>query len=164
MKNFVYASQVPACDIGDRDGLRYRGMPKRLVDLAIVFMAAPFVLPLLGVFWLLVRLDGGPGFYVQPRVGRRGARFNFYKLRTMVVDSEAALATRETIAAIARPVAWMFTAYDNINPGRNLVEGRLLSWGALTQGFAIITSWAIGVLFAAWQVFKRRELAIYSGH
>ena len=66
-------------------------MPKRLVDLAIVFMAAPFVLPLLGVFWLLVRLDGGPGFYVQPRVGRRGARFNFYKLRTMIVDSEAAM-------------------------------------------------------------------------
>ncbi|MHC4976608.1 MAG: ABC transporter permease [Planctomycetota bacterium] len=71
---------------------------------------------------------------------------------------------RETIAAIARPVAWMFTAYDNIRPGNNLIEGRLLSWSSLAQGFLILALWATTALFAAWQVFKRRELAIYSGH
>ena len=42
---------------------------------------------------------------------------------------------------IATPVAWMFTAYDNIKPGQSLVQGRLLSWGSLATGFAIITSW-----------------------
>ena len=71
---------------------------------------------------------------------------------------------RRAISTIASPVAWMFTAYDNIKPGESLVQGRLLSWGTLANGFAIIISWSLAVLFAAWQVFRRRELAIYSGH
>jgi ABC-type transport system involved in multi-copper enzyme maturation permease subunit len=71
---------------------------------------------------------------------------------------------RKIIATVATPVAWMFTAYDNIKPGESLVQGRLLSWGTLAYGLTIIASWTLAVLIASWQVFKRRELAIYSGH
>ncbi|MFG0258695.1 MAG: ABC transporter permease [Phycisphaerales bacterium JB043] len=83
---------------------------------------------------------------------------------SMAEKNDQFVIVRQTIAAIARPVAWMFTAYDAIRPGQNLVEGRLLSWGSLAQGFLIISAWATAALFAAWQIFKRRELAIYSGH
>jgi lipopolysaccharide/colanic/teichoic acid biosynthesis glycosyltransferase len=75
-------------------GLRahvYGGLPKRLFDLVFVLLVAPFVVPLIGLLALLVRLDGGPAFYMQERVGRGGRRFRMLKLRTMVPDADARL-------------------------------------------------------------------------
>lgn len=91
MKNLVSESRSVAGVFVDQGGIRYGGFPKRLLDLSITLLAAPFVVPLVAVFWALIKLDGGPGFYIQPRVGRYGRRFPFIKLRTMVVDSDAAL-------------------------------------------------------------------------
>jgi exopolysaccharide production protein ExoY len=65
---------------------------KRGLDLALVLLAAPFVLPLIALLALLVALDGGPAFYGQVRVGRGGARFTCWKLRSMAVDADARLA------------------------------------------------------------------------
>jgi lipopolysaccharide/colanic/teichoic acid biosynthesis glycosyltransferase len=65
---------------------------KRGLDLALVLLAAPFVLPLIALMALLVALDGGPAFYGQTRVGRGGARFTCWKLRSMAVDADARLA------------------------------------------------------------------------
>jgi len=49
--------------------------------------------PLLAVLWAAVRIDsGGPGFFVQTRVGRDGRPFRMVKLRTMHRDAEALLA------------------------------------------------------------------------
>lgn len=70
----------------------YAGLPKRIFDLAFVLLVAPFVLPLVGLLALLIRLDGGPVFYIQERVGRDGCRFPMLKLRTMVPAAEAQLA------------------------------------------------------------------------
>lgn len=75
-----------------RGGLfSYPGIPKRIFDILLFILIAPIAFPIIAILWLLVRLDGGPGFYKQIRVGRGGQRFTFYKLRTMVVDSEVAL-------------------------------------------------------------------------
>lgn len=44
--------------------------------------------PLLVVLYLAIRLDGGPGFFRQTRIGLRGKPFRMVKFRTMVVDAE----------------------------------------------------------------------------
>lgn len=70
----------------------YRRRVKRWIDLALILLAAPFVLPLVLLLALLVRSDGGPAFYTQDRVGRGGKIFRLYKLRSMVTDADARLA------------------------------------------------------------------------
>jgi len=69
----------------------YRSYVKRLLDLVIGVLATPIVVPLIGLLWIAVRLDGGPGFFVQMRVGRGGMPFACLKLRTMKPDAEEAL-------------------------------------------------------------------------
>ncbi|WP_330629543.1 sugar transferase [Thioclava sp. FTW29] len=64
---------------------------KRCFDIVFALLMLPVLLPIIGVLWMLARRDGGPGFFVQPRIGRHGKVFNCWKMRTMVVDAEAAL-------------------------------------------------------------------------
>jgi len=71
---------------------QYAGLPKRVFDIVFVLLVAPFVLTVVVMLAILVRLDGGPAFYMQDRVGRGGRRFRMYKLRTMVTDADARLA------------------------------------------------------------------------
>jgi len=65
---------------------------KRGVDV-IGSVAALLVLsPLLVPIALLIRLDGGPAFFAQTRVGRFGRRFRMFKFRSMRPDAEQRLA------------------------------------------------------------------------
>ena len=73
------------------DGI-YRRYLKRVFDVTVLLLAAPFVLIVVGLLALLVRGDGGPAFYAQDRIGRNGRPFRFWKLRSMVTDAEAQLA------------------------------------------------------------------------
>lgn len=74
-----------------REGVYSRHL-KRTFDLLIVLLAAPFVLLAVMVFALAVRLDGGPAFYLQDRIGKDGRIFRIWKLRSMVTDADARLA------------------------------------------------------------------------
>lgn len=69
----------------------YRNHVKRGLDILLALLAMPVVLPLVAVFAVLVALDGGSAFYSQDRVGLGGRRFRMWKLRSMVVDADAAL-------------------------------------------------------------------------
>jgi exopolysaccharide biosynthesis polyprenyl glycosylphosphotransferase len=63
---------------------------KRALDIALVMIAAPFVLILGLIVALAIRLDShGPAIFRQTRVGKQGRRFTAYKFRTMVADAEA---------------------------------------------------------------------------
>lgn len=75
----------------------YKTVFKRAIDLFGAAILLLMLAPVLGVVWLLIRRDGGPGFYGQPRVGREGRIFTCWKLRSMCVNAEARLA--EHIAA-----------------------------------------------------------------
>ncbi len=63
---------------------------KRLLDIAIVLLAAPFWLPWLIIIAVLMKLmdPRSPVFFVQWRTGKGGRRFKMYKFRTMVPDAE----------------------------------------------------------------------------
>jgi exopolysaccharide production protein ExoY len=79
--------------LGERSGRGgvYRHVFKRAIDIVVVLLAAPIVLPLVVLLGLIVRRDGGPAFYVQKRVGLGGRIFPCWKLRSMVPNAEAEL-------------------------------------------------------------------------
>jgi lipopolysaccharide/colanic/teichoic acid biosynthesis glycosyltransferase len=66
-------------------------LAKRSFDVFVVLLAAPFLIPIVGILAMLVRLDGGEAFFSQPRVGKNGQSFRLWKLRTMVPDAERCL-------------------------------------------------------------------------
>lgn len=67
---------------------RYRHGGKRFLDVTLILLAVPFVVPFVAILALLVARDGGNPFYVQSRVGAGGKQYKIWKLRTMVVDAE----------------------------------------------------------------------------
>ena len=66
-------------------------LAKRALDVALVTMSLPLILPILIVCAILIKLDspGGPIWFTQDRTGKGGRRFKMYKFRTMVPNAEA---------------------------------------------------------------------------
>jgi lipopolysaccharide/colanic/teichoic acid biosynthesis glycosyltransferase len=64
---------------------------KRLLDITLVLLALPFLLPFLVIIGALVAMDGHSPFFRQERVGLSGKRFYMWKFRTMVPNAEAHL-------------------------------------------------------------------------
>jgi len=61
---------------------------KRVLDLSIVTLAAPVVLPVMILVALAIRLEShGPVIFVQYRIGRNSRMFRMYKFRSMRVES-----------------------------------------------------------------------------
>lgn len=67
---------------------------KRLLDITLVLLSAPIVVPVVLVMALLVSLDGHSPFYTQLRVGRGNKNFRIIKMRTMVNGASDLLAER----------------------------------------------------------------------
>lgn len=71
----------------------YEAWGKRALDIALASIALTLALPVLVLLIVALWLEGGKPIFVQPRLGRHGRIFHMLKLRTMVVDAEARLAT-----------------------------------------------------------------------
>ncbi|MGN7869272.1 sugar transferase [Paracoccus sp. 22332] len=69
----------------------YRSLIKRPLDLMLVLLTSPVVVPLVLLLALIVMLDGRNPFYSQQRVGRDGRMFRMWKLRSMVPDADQRL-------------------------------------------------------------------------
>ena len=67
------------------------------------------------------------------------------------------------IGAIGKSVAWLFSNYADLRPTQRLVDGVLLDWASVSSGTAVLLLWTVGLFLVATAIFKRRELAIYSG-
>ena len=84
----------------------YARFLKRLTDLALTIPALIVLSPVLLITALLIKLeDGGPVFFVQPRMGRGNCIFQMYKFRSMRVgqlDSAGATSTSRTDERITR--------------------------------------------------------------
>jgi lipopolysaccharide/colanic/teichoic acid biosynthesis glycosyltransferase len=82
---------------------------KRAFDVAAAGAGLLVLSPVLAGVALAVKLDGGPAFYRQERVGRRGRPFRMWKFRTMVPNADR-LGPQLTVAGdrrITRVGGWL---------------------------------------------------------
>lgn len=81
-----------AAAVGPTTACRVRrpSKAKRVLDLVLVALALPVLLPLFAGIAVAIRLTSpGPVFFVQARVGLGGQAFGMVKFRSMVADAEA---------------------------------------------------------------------------
>jgi lipopolysaccharide/colanic/teichoic acid biosynthesis glycosyltransferase len=123
-------AEDPATVTPRAEGL-YRRHLKRVLDVLLVLAAAPVVLPVVLVLALLVKRDGGPAFYTQPRVGRGGRTYRIWKLRTMVPDADAQLASHLAADGAAQ-AEWDSTQKLKADP-RITRLGRILRKSSLDE-------------------------------
>jgi len=63
---------------------------KRILDLSLLLLALPLVIPLAAFIAVLIRMvSEGPVLFKQERVGFLGRRFMCFKFRTMLVNADA---------------------------------------------------------------------------
>ncbi len=64
------------------------GYIKRLMDMTLIFMAAPVIVPVCCLIALLIYIeDRGPVLYSQERTGRGNHKFKMWKFRSMITDA-----------------------------------------------------------------------------
>jgi lipopolysaccharide/colanic/teichoic acid biosynthesis glycosyltransferase len=63
---------------------------KRVMDLALILLAMPILLPVFLAIALLIKIESpdGPVIFTQNRTGKGGKRFKMYKFRSMVPNAE----------------------------------------------------------------------------
>jgi len=97
VESFVPGTMRPGVAVNEpvaprrRNGLYRRGL-KRALDVTLIALAAPMVVPLVAALAFAVSRDGGKPFYSQMRVGKDGRHFRMWKLRSMVTDADARMA------------------------------------------------------------------------
>lgn len=75
----------------------YRHFAKRILDITLVLLALPVVLPVMALIAAGLWQEGGNPFYSQKRLGLNGRSFRVWKFRTMVRDADRVL--EEVLAA-----------------------------------------------------------------
>ncbi len=69
----------------------YRLFGKRVFETVLILLSLPFFLPIMLLCAAALWLEGGNPLYKQLRLGKDGATFSIFKLRTMVRDADAVL-------------------------------------------------------------------------
>jgi len=68
---------------------RWQLLAKRMVDITVSLIILVPMLPIWAIIAILIKLDSkGPVFFVQERVGKKGAIFNLVKFRSMIHNAE----------------------------------------------------------------------------
>ena len=95
-------SAVLAPETAVSELLRYR-LIKRFIDLLLVAVASPVLLPFIAVIGLMVKFTSpGPIFFSHRRLCKNGAFFSMWKFRTMSVNSSEVLERYLTAHPLAR--------------------------------------------------------------
>lgn len=81
---------VPAAACGPVSG-PYSRFFKRPLDIMLVLLALPFLLPIVIGVLVLIVYDGGSPFYTQTRLGKSGRHFRMWKFRSMVANADQQL-------------------------------------------------------------------------
>lgn len=115
----------------EKTGL-YRNWVKRALDVAVILLFAPIIVPLMLLLVALVAVtSGGAPIYRQTRVGQYGETFTMWKLRSMIPDADAALA-RHLSANPAARAEWTTTQKLKNDP-RVTPIGRFLRQSSLDE-------------------------------
>jgi lipopolysaccharide/colanic/teichoic acid biosynthesis glycosyltransferase len=120
------------------------------------------------VLALAVRLDGGPAFYRQVRIGHHGRPFAMHKLRTMEVDAHA---RRRALAALDEGAGPLFKVRADPRVTRVGAVLRRFSLDELPQLLNVLTGEmslvgprpALPEEVAAYDAATRRRLAVRPG-
>ena len=150
---------------------------KRLADVTMALAGLALTLPLLLIFAPLIKLhDGGPVFFLQHRVGKRGRKFTILKLRTMQVDAQVDQAANEAegplthvpndprVTPIGRRLR--YHKIDELPQLYNVLVGHMSMVGPrppIDQEVQEYTEWQKGRLFVRpgltglWQIDKKRK-------
>ena len=67
------------------------------------------------------------------------------------------------VSSIALSVSWVFKTYAELSPVEKLVNGQAIGGVVLLRGIAVVGVWCLLLFAASVQIFRRRDLAIYSG-
>ena len=76
---------------GSKEAQLYRNRLKRIIDIALLLIAALPAAIIVAVFALLISRDGHRPFYGQIRVGQNDKKFRMWKLRSMVPNADEML-------------------------------------------------------------------------
>ena len=77
---------------------------KRFLDLSLIIVTLPVLLPLFLVCAVAIRLESpGPVVFSQQRTGRNGKRFKMFKFRTMVKNAEEMKAELQHLSIVPWP-------------------------------------------------------------
>ncbi len=88
--NVLNLSGIPLIGLKELSLKGWNLVLKRAIDLSLIVLAAPLLLPLVGLIaWAIRRDSPGPAIFKQTRIGRGGQPFTVFKFRTMVADAEA---------------------------------------------------------------------------
>lgn len=103
---------------------------KRTIDIVVALVASVISAPLVALLAVAIRLESpGHPIYRQTRVGKDGAPFSIYKLRTMVRGAEftgAGLAIQEGDDRITRLGTWLRRySLDELPNLWNVVRGEM---------------------------------------
>ncbi|MEL7473405.1 MAG: hypothetical protein AAGK04_08810 [Planctomycetota bacterium] len=71
---------------------------------------------------------------------------------------------RALIFYVGSPVAWIFQIYAELKPITKVVDGQLISPGAVARGMSVLAVWSVALFLLGVLIFRRREMALYSGH
>jgi exopolysaccharide biosynthesis polyprenyl glycosylphosphotransferase len=65
--------------------LKFKALTHYIISAFVLLILSPVLL----IISILIKLDGGPVFFLQKRTGLNGRHFSCYKFRTMVVNAES---------------------------------------------------------------------------
>ncbi|WP_255471234.1 sugar transferase [Paracoccus sp. M683] len=85
------AEATSSSAIGAQDGIYVRFI-KRPLDIVLVLLALPLLLPIVLVVLFFAWRESGSPFYSQQRLGKSGRSFRMWKFRSMVPNADAQLA------------------------------------------------------------------------
>ncbi len=71
---------------------------------------------------------------------------------------------RTIIYNFADWVSSLFKVYNGLRPTSRLAEGQLLSWGSVARGMMALGAASVVFYLVSVLIFRRRQLAIYSGN
>jgi lipopolysaccharide/colanic/teichoic acid biosynthesis glycosyltransferase len=98
---------------------------ERVLDLVVAAVVGVVALPLLGLLALIIRRDGGPALFRQPRIGEGGREFTILKLRTMRVGAPPEWATESDTRVTAIGRFLRRTHLDELPQILNVLRGEM---------------------------------------
>ncbi len=106
-------------------------------------------------------------FLVAESTGFLSLSLEYYDAASNVVGGEGVVVKviiwKSIVRAIGLAVAWMFKTYSELRPTGKLVDGRMLDWLSVAWGTCVLAAWSVVLYGASVLIFRRRELATYSG-